>query len=134
MFNFVELSTVSKISPLLIAILFNDMKKIIAVGRCLWDFSLSGEVVILDDTQFPNIESCIGKILVTHIPSPDIVIYMRSAKAIVAETGGLLCHAAVIALELGCPIIVAAEGVKEKVRNGDKVSLECSKGVGRIYV
>lgn len=128
------MSTVSKSLPLLTVILLNDMKKIIAVGRCLWDFSLSGEVVILYDTQFPNPENCIGKILVTHIPSPDIVIYMRSAKAIVAETGGLLCHAAVLALELGCPIIVAAEGVREKVCDGDTVSLEGSKGVGRIYV
>ena len=115
-------------------ILFKKKKKIISVGRCLWDFSLSGEVVILDDTQFPDLESCIGKILITHIPSPDIVIYMRSAKAIVAETGGLLCHAAVLALELGCPIIVAAEGVMGKVCDGDIVSLEGSEGIGRIYV
>ncbi|MGN0812230.1 MAG: PEP-utilizing enzyme [Candidatus Coproplasma sp.] len=110
------------------------MKKIIGTGRCLWDFSLSGEAVIFDDEVFPPLDECIGKILITHIPSPDIVIYMRTAKAIVAETGGVLCHAAVLALELGCPIIVAADGVKEKVGNGDLITVEGIDGVGTIYV
>ena len=109
------------------------MKKLIGVGRSLWDFSLSGEVIVIDDDKFPPIEECKGKILVTHIPSPDIVLYIKDALAIVAETGGVLCHAAVLALELGCPIVVAAEGVKSKVYNKDVVTIESKDGEGKIY-
>ena len=109
------------------------MKKFIGVGRSLWDFTKTGEALLMDDSSFPSIDECQGKILITHIPSPDIVLYMRGALAIVAETGGVLCHAAVLALELGCPIIVAAEGIKSKILNGEKVTLESLNGEGKIY-
>ncbi|MCI8368200.1 MAG: hypothetical protein HFJ81_01010 [Clostridia bacterium] len=109
------------------------MKKIIGIGRSLWDFIKTGEALLLDDNISHSVEHCRGKILITHIPSPDIVLYMREALAIVAETGGILCHAAVLALELGCPIIVAAEGVKSKISNGEKIILESLSGEGRIY-
>ena len=109
------------------------MKEIIGLGRSLWDFSIKGEVVIIDDDSFPPVDECKGKILVTHIPSPDIVLYMKEAIAIIAETGGVLCHAAVLALELGCPIIVAAEGVKGKTSNDKIVTIESLNGEGKIY-
>lgn len=109
------------------------MKKVIGVGQSLWNFSIIGKALIIDDNVFQPIEECRGKILFTHIPSPDIVLYMRDALAIVAESGGKLCHAAVLATELGCPIIVAAEGVKSKVLNGDIIRLESINGEGVIY-
>lgn len=109
------------------------MKKIISQGRCLWDFRLSGQVIIFSDDKFPSIDACRGHIIVTHIPSPDIVVYMHDALAVVAETGGALCHVAVLALEMGCPIIVAAEGTISKLKNGDKVVLEAENGRGTVY-
>lgn len=109
------------------------MLKILSKGRCLWDFYVSGKVIVFSDDEFPSLEECRGRIIVTHIPSPDIVLYMREALAVVAETGGLLCHAAVLALELGCPIIVAAEGIKNKVKDGDEIVLEGKDKQGIIY-
>lgn len=102
-------------------------------GVCLWDFYITGEPLRIDDNKFPPLEDCRGKILVTHIPSPDVVLYMRDALAVVAETGGILCHAAVLALELGCPIIVAAEDIIEKIKGKKKISLEGINGQGFIY-
>lgn len=107
--------------------------KVIAKGRCLWDFYVRGKVIIFSDDEFPSIEECRGRIIVTHIPSPDIVLYMKDALAVVAETGGVLCHAAVLALEVGCPIIVAAEGVIDKLKDGDEVVLEGKDKQGIIY-
>lgn len=107
--------------------------EVLSKGVCLWDFYITGEPLLIDDNKFPPLEDCRGKILVTHIPSPDVVLYMRDALAIVAETGGILCHAAVLALELGCPIIVAAEGVIEKVKGKKEISLEGINGQGLVY-
>ena len=107
--------------------------EVLGKGLCLWDFYIEGEPLVVDDKQFPSSEDCRGKILVTHIPSPDIVLYMRDALAVVAETGGVLCHAAVLALELGCPIIVAAEGVRNKVNGKKAITLEGINGQGIIY-
>ena len=109
------------------------MRKMICIGKSLWDFSVSGEVIIFKDDEFPSVEECHGKIIVTNIPSPDIVMYMSECLAIVAETGGLLCHAAVLALEMGCPIIVSADGVTNKLRHGQRVLVSCDNHEGYIY-
>ena len=106
---------------------------LLAKGRGLWDFDVTGEPIILDDEFSISPEQCRGKIIVTHIPSPDILIYMHDAIALVAETGGVLCHAAVLALEIGCPIIVLAEGAQAAVKNKKTIFLSCSNGEGHIY-
>lgn len=108
------------------------MGKIIAKGKCLWDFYVTGKAVILDHTDLPQ-DAYIGGILIVRSPSPDIVIYMNSALGVVAETGGTLCHAAVLAMELGCPIIVAADGISQKIKEGDRISIEGINGEGIIY-
>lgn len=108
------------------------MKQIFS-GRCLWDFSVIGEIVILDDEISLPIEMCTNRIIVAHSPSPDIFLYMHQALAIVTETGGVLCHAAVLAMEMGCPIIVGATGAMQSVENGMVVGLEGKNGIGVAY-
>lgn len=107
--------------------------QLLAEGKCLWDFSLSGEPIVMADNGSLLPEECCGKIIFTHIPSPEIVLYFCEALAVVAETGGLLCHAAVFALELGCPIIVGAEGASAAVADKAKVTLCAKDGKGGIY-
>lgn len=85
-------------------------------GRCIWDFSVSGEVIVLDNDFSVPIEVCANRIIITHSPSPDIFLYMQHALAIVTETGGVLCHAAVLAMEMGCPIIVGAVGAVRSIQ------------------
>lgn len=108
------------------------MKKIFS-GRCLWDFSLMGEVIILDDDLSLPVGKCVNKIIITHSPTPDIIFYMQHAVAVVAETGGVLCHAAVLAMEIGCPIIVGVGDIIHKVENGKILQLEGKDGVGIAY-
>lgn len=102
-------------------------------GRCLWDFFVMGEVVIFDDEIPLPIEMCANRIIIAHSPSPDIFLYMHQALAIVTETGGVLCHAAVLAMEMGCPIVVGAAGVMQRVKNGMTISLEGKNGIGTAY-
>ena len=45
-----------------------------------------------------------GEILVTAMTSPDFMVAVRRAKAIVTDEGGLTSHAAIVSSELGlCP-------------------------------
>lgn len=108
------------------------MKQVLS-GRCLWDFSVTGKVVFFDDEIPLPIEMYANRIIVAHSPSPDIFLYMRQALAIVTETGGVLCHAAVLAMEMGCPIIVGAVGAMQSVKNGMTISLEGKNGTGTAY-
>lgn len=107
--------------------------ELLAQGKSLWNTEVTGEPLIVDDDNILTPEQCRGKILVAHIPSPDIVLLMREALAIVTETGGVLCHAAVLALELGCPIIVAATGVQRVITDKKSVFLLCANGEGYVY-
>ncbi len=49
-----------------------------------------------------------GDIMVTVMTSPDMVPAMTRAAAIVTDEGGMTCHAAIVARELGIPCIVGA--------------------------
>ena len=107
--------------------------ELIAKGKSLWDTEVTGEPLIVKDDTTLTPEQCCGKILVAHIPSPDIVLLMREALALITETGGVLCHAAVLALELGCPIIVAAAGAQKAMTGKKNVLLTCVDGEGYVY-
>jgi pyruvate,water dikinase len=53
------------------------------------------------------------------------------AGAIVTEEGGLLCHAAVIARELGLPAVIGARGA---MSIPDRSTLEVDPTAGRVRV
>lgn len=110
-----------------------EEKRFVASGKSLWDFVVSGNAVILSDTMALSVNECEGRIVICHSPSPDVILYMRHAAAVVAETGGPLCHAAVLAMEIGCPIIVAANSITSLINNGSKLILISEDGVGKIY-
>ena len=48
-----------------------------------------------------------GEVLVAHMTTPDWVPLMRRAAAIVTDSGGMTCHAAIVSRELGIPCIAA---------------------------
>ncbi|MFN8162205.1 MAG: phosphoenolpyruvate synthase [Solirubrobacterales bacterium] len=87
----------------------------------------SGEVSIvrtLDDASaFGD-----GKILVTHMTAPDWVPLMRKAAAIVTDSGGMTCHAAIVSRELGIPCVVGTGDATGKLRNGEEVTVNATQG------
>ena len=63
-----------------------------------------------------------GEVLVTHMTAPDWVPLMRKAAAIVTDSGGMTCHAAIVSRELGIPCVVGtgeATEVLARRRLGD---------------
>jgi pyruvate,water dikinase len=74
-----------------------------------------------------------GEILVTEMTAPDWVPAMRKAKAIVTNSGGMTCHAAIVSRELGIPCVVgtASKGVSatEAIKNNSDITVDATNGV-----
>ncbi len=76
-----------------------------------------------DLKKFPK-----GHVLVTAMTAPDYISAIRKAAAIVTDTGGVTCHAAIVARELGVPCIVGVRSATSMLRNGDRVEINTDQG------
>lgn len=69
-----------------------------------------------------------GEILVAPTTSPDWVPVMRRAGAVVTDSGGRTCHAAIVTRELGVPCIVGARTATTVLADGDLVTVDGALG------
>ncbi|OHV32323.1 phosphoenolpyruvate synthase [Pseudofrankia sp. EUN1h] len=87
----------------------------------------SGRVRILrspeDEDQFRD-----GEVLVAEMTSPDWVPVMRRAAAIVTDSGGMTCHAAIVAREMGVPCVVGARVATSTLSAGQMVTVDGARG------
>ncbi len=74
-----------------------------------------------------------GEVLVTSSTNPDWEPIMKKAAAIVTDTGGRTCHAAIVSRELGIPCIIGTENGSQNIRQGSDVTTDCSQGRGLVY-
>ena len=72
-----------------------------------------------------------GDVLVTHMTAPDWVPLMRRASAIVTDSGGMTCHAAIVSRELGIPCVVGTGSATRVLRDGEMVTVDATHGVVR---
>lgn len=70
-----------------------------------------------------------GDVMVTAMTSPDMVPAMTRATAIVTDEGGMTCHAAIVARELGIPCIVGTSNGTQKLVEGMVVTVDGNTGV-----
>ena len=68
------------------------------------------------------------KILYTKILSPDLVKYFDKIEGVLSESGGLLSHLSIIAREKNIPVVVNFNLKKSKLKIGDKVKINGSRG------
>jgi pyruvate,water dikinase len=69
-----------------------------------------------------------GDVLVAHMTAPDWVPLMRKAAAIVTDSGGMTCHAAIVSRELGLPCVVGTGDATSKLRDGELVTVDATHG------
>jgi pyruvate, water dikinase len=69
-----------------------------------------------------------GDVLVAHMTTPDWVPLMRRAAAIVTDSGGMTCHAAIVTRELGIPCIVGTGDATRTLRDGELVTVDATHG------
>jgi pyruvate,water dikinase len=90
--------------------------------------SASGTVRVLSSLKDAE-RLTAGDVLVTHMTAPDWVPLMRRAAAIVTDSGGITCHAAIVSRELGIPAVVGTGEATHKLRDGEIVTVDATKGV-----
>lgn len=73
-----------------------------------------------------------GEILVTEMTSPDLVLSMKNAAAIITDEGGMTSHAAITSRELGIPCIVGTKIATSILKTGDKILVDAINGIIRI--
>jgi len=74
-----------------------------------------------------------GEILVSEMTTPDFIMAMEKAKAIVTDIGGIASHAAIVSRELGIPCIVGTENATKLLSNGDLVFVDALEE-GKVFI
>lgn len=107
--------------------------KVLAKGKSVGNKIACGKAQIVRSAK--NIGKFkAGDILVTEMTDPDWVPIMRKAAAIVTNRGGRTSHAAIVSRELGLPCIVGTNDATEVIKNGQKITVDCSEGEhGVVY-
>jgi pyruvate,water dikinase len=69
-----------------------------------------------------------NEILVAPMTNPDWLPAIRRAAALVTETGGMTCHAAIVARELRVPCVVGARDATTVLHDGQTVTVDGGRG------
>ncbi|MEZ2229123.1 MAG: phosphoenolpyruvate synthase [Microcoleus sp.] len=106
---------------------------ILAKGRAVGEAIGQGKArVILEVSEIAEFEA--GEVLVTNKTDPDWEPIMKKASAIVTNSGGRTCHAAIIAREMGIPAIVGTGDGTKLLKNGQEITVSCAEGEeGKVY-
>lgn len=83
--------------------------------------------IVLNQKDFRKIKE--GDILVTEMTRPDFLPILKKAGAIVTDEGGLTCHAAIVARELGIPCIVGTRIGTRVLHDGNLIEVNADKGI-----
>lgn len=87
--------------------------------------------IVLDfDKDFSKMKK--GDILITDETDPTMLPLMLKAKAIVTDTGGLLCHAAIISRELKIPCITGTKIATQVLKDNDLIEVDAKRGLVKI--
>jgi pyruvate,water dikinase len=105
----------------------------LVIGRAIGEAISQGKArLILDVQKLEQFQP--GEVLVTERTDPDWEPIMKRASAIVTNSGGRTCHAAIIARELGVPAIVGCGNATEILKPGQEVTISCAEGEeGKVY-
>ncbi len=104
-----------------------EQSKVLLTGQAVGTKIGAGKVCkIVDPSKLDDFKA--GDILVAETTSPDWEPVMKIASAIVTNTGGRTCHAAIVSRELGKPAIVGVENAVEMLEDGQEITVSCAEG------
>ena len=73
-----------------------------------------------------------GDVLVCHMTMPAWTPLFSTVGAVVADSGGMLSHCAIVAREYGIPCVVGTREGTQRIRDGQIVTVDGAKGIVRI--
>ncbi|MDZ4385502.1 MAG: PEP-utilizing enzyme [Candidatus Moranbacteria bacterium] len=90
-----------------------------------------GHVIVCKDIE--TIEKVKeGDILVASMTRPEFIPALRKAAAIVTDEGGITCHAAIVARELGIPAVIGTKIATKILKDGMLVEVKANHGLVKI--
>lgn len=69
-----------------------------------------------------------GEILVAPTTSPSWAPAFQKIKAAITDVGGVMCHAAIVCREYGLPAVVGTGSATSRLKTGQKIRVDGSKG------
>ncbi|WP_392533636.1 phosphoenolpyruvate synthase [Nostoc sp. C117] len=110
-----------------------EKAEILITGRSVGEAIGQGKArVILDVHHLEQFQ--LGEVLVTNRTDPDWEPIVKKASAIVTNSGGRTCHAAIIAREMGIPAIVGCGNATTVIKTGQEITVSCAEGeTGKVY-
>jgi pyruvate,water dikinase len=91
--------------------------------------------IVMEMKDIDKVEK--GDILVTTMTSPDLVPTMSKCAAIITDSGGQTCHAAIVSREMRIPCVVGTLAATKVLKDGQEVTVDAYRGLiypGRIEV
>jgi len=73
-----------------------------------------------------------GDILVADTTAPPWTPLFASVGGLITNSGGILSHSAVVAREYGIPAVVGAHMATQRLKDGQRVEVDGSRGIVRI--
>lgn len=87
-----------------------------------------GIVRVVEDTHASMSQLQQGEIMVTSRTEPAFTPYMKRARGIVTDQGGMGSHSAIVAREMGMPAVVGAINATQVLQDGMRVVVDGSEG------
>jgi len=113
--------------------ILKEKGKVLASGLSVGFKIGQGKVRVIRDTRDMS-KFKAGEVLVTEMTDPDWVPIMKKAAAIVTNSGGRTCHAAIVSRELGTPAVVGTRDATTRLKAGIEVTASCAEGEeGKIF-
>jgi pyruvate, water dikinase len=83
---------------------------------------------VMTNSHSEDSEFIAGGILVAQAIDPNWLPWLKVAAGVVAEQGGMTCHGAILARELGIPAVVGIAGATRAIETGDSVLVDGDSG------
>lgn len=92
---------------------------------------MRGVVRIIEESKYLS-KMNKGDILVANETTPDYILGMKIAGAIITNQGGITSHAAITSREMNIPCIIGTKNATGIFKDGDMVEVDTEKGIVRI--
>jgi pyruvate,water dikinase len=86
--------------------------------------------VVLHPEQLGELRQ--GEILVAASTSPSWTPVFGRIAAAVLDSGGIMCHAAIVAREYGLPAVIGTGSGTKRIKTGDRLRVDADAGVVEI--
>lgn len=103
--------------------------ELLAKGQGIGGQSATGKIVIARTPEEAIAKTTEGSILVTVSTDKEYMPAINKAAAVITEQGGVTSHAAIVALNLGIPVILGVKDALQVLRDGMEVTVYAEVGI-----